>query len=378
MNPTLRALDTMIDENRGILRLRPAFVARTFYPGLDRLGLADASAGSRGSYCERWIGSCVQADNAEWVEGEGVSLVALEDGQTISLAAALEHRGDRLLGSEYAASHANRFGLLSKLLDIGEPIPWHIHANDQQARKHWNCSGKEEAYFFLDCDDRGPVPYSHIGIHPDVTREDVVAPVREWRDDRVLDLSPAYRLNIGEGFHVPTGIPHAPGTALTLELQQESDVYNFLQAISGAHTLDKSLMLRGLPDANAVLDLIDWSEAARADLYNAYHTVPVAIRQEDGVRESWVFHPSRTRRFSGKELRLAPGARYESRENGAYVLFAWQGSGTIDGARIVATDHERDELFVGAETATRAHVFHNTDDAELIAYKLFGPDVNTG
>jgi len=55
--------------------------------------------------------------------------------------------------------------------------------------------------------------------------------VKRWNDDKVLDLSPAYRLNIGEGYHLFPGIPHAPGTALTLEIQEESDVYNMLQAL---------------------------------------------------------------------------------------------------------------------------------------------------
>ena len=127
MADVLRALDATLDANAGILRLRAAFVARTFYPGLGRLGLGDGledgSTGDRGWYCERWIGSCVQADNEDWLAGEGMSLVALSDGSTMRLKDVLRRRGSVLLGDAYAASHRDRFGLLTKVLDIGEPIP---------------------------------------------------------------------------------------------------------------------------------------------------------------------------------------------------------------------------------------------------------------
>src|SRR5271169_2165063 len=50
-----------IESKAGVLRLKPNFVARTFYPGLNRLGLEDADAGERGAYVERWIVSCVES-----------------------------------------------------------------------------------------------------------------------------------------------------------------------------------------------------------------------------------------------------------------------------------------------------------------------------
>ncbi len=377
MADVLRGLDATLDANGGVLRLRAAFVARTFYPGLGRLGLPDGSAGDRGWYCERWIGSCVQADNEDWLEGEGMSLVALSDGSTMRLRDVLRHRGSALLGDAYAASHNDRFGLLTKVLDVGEPIPWHIHAREDDARRNWGTSGKEEAYFFLHTDNPGPLPYSHIGVHPDVTQADLLPILHDWNDDRVLDLSPAYRLNIGEGFHVPPGMPHAPGTALTLELQEESDVYNILQAISGAQSFDKSALLRGLSDEASVVDLIDWDEARRPDLYAAYHTVPAPISQTTGARESWVFHPRQTLKFSGKELRIGPGGKTANRENGTYLLFVWQGEGLIGDVPFRARHHSEDELFVGVDTASSEHVIRNTGDSDLVLYKLFGPDVNS-
>jgi hypothetical protein len=55
---------------------------------------------------------------------------------------------------------------------------------------------KEEAYYFLETDNLGPLPYSHLGLHPDVSGDDLLPILERWNDDKVLNLSPAYRLNL--------------------------------------------------------------------------------------------------------------------------------------------------------------------------------------
>lgn len=368
-------LEETLDRTGDILYFRAAFVARTFYPGLGRLGMKDFSAGSRGWYCERWLASCVQADNADFVEGEGISLVELEDGSTRRWNDVLSEGSERLLGETYSRRTGGRFGVLAKLLDIGLPIPLHIHPGEPDARRYWNSRGKEEAYYFLETDEMGPLPYSHVGIRSDVVPSDVLSILRRWDDDRALDLSPAYRLNVGEGFHIRPGVPHAPGTALTLELQEESDVYNFLQAVSAGRLLDKSLCLRGLPDERAVLALIDWETSRLPTFYRLYHTRPVVVRETTQMRESWVFHPSRTSKFSGKEVRIRPGASIATTEKKPFCLFAWKGKGEINSLPFEAGNPCRDELFVGVRAALSSHTVRNVGDEELVYYKIFGPDV---
>ncbi len=377
MEASLRTLDATIAEHGGVLRVHATLVPTTFFPVLNRLGLEDPSAGSRGVYGERRVGSSFPARGHEGLSGEGINDVELSDGQTAGLAEVMQERGDVLLGAEYAAAHNGRFGLLAKVVDIGETFRCHFHAHDVDAKRLWNSLGKEEAHFYLETDDLGPRPYSHLGFHPDVTREDLLPALEDWCDDRVVDLEPGYRLNVGEGFHLKPGVPHAPGTALIIELQQESNVINYLQGASGSQTMDKSWLYSDLPDEMAVLDLINWEEATRPDFYSHYHNKPAVISDAAGAREVWAFHPKMTHNFSGKELRLTPGAQHRSRENGAYALMAWKGQGTVADVPVQAGDLKRDELFVGFETATADHVIKNTGHAELVVYKLFGPNVNT-
>ncbi|RLI35032.1 hypothetical protein DRO55_05720 [Candidatus Bathyarchaeota archaeon] len=376
-----RALNKELDSNGGILRLEPAFVARTFYPGLGRLGLEDYYVSpERGWICERWLASSVEADNPVKVPGEGLSFISFKTGGVrLTLRDALKLCPGRLLGDKYAREHGNRFGVLTKVLDIGSPIPWHIHAREEDARRYWNMNGKEEAYYFLNVEDRGPLPYSHLAMHPDVTRDDLLPILKRWNDDKVLDLSPAYRLNPGEGFHIFPGVPHAPGTALTFEIQEESDVYNMLQAVCGGRFIPKDQMLRGLPDEEAVVELIDWERSTDPRVYRKYHTTPTRIddpKLEGRGVEYWIFNPNRSRKFSGKEVRVFPGKTIETVENGAYAVFVWRGEGEVGGVRVRGGEPGMDELLISAETATEPHKITNTGREELVLYKIFGPDVN--
>ncbi len=285
---------------------------------------------------------------------------------------------DRLLGDRYASEHNNRFGVLTKVLDSGAPIPWHIHPKEEDAKKYWNMNGKEEAYYFLNCENRGPLSYLHLGVHPHVTKNDLLPLLRRWNDDKVLDLSPAYRMNIGEGFHVFPGVPHAPGTALTLEVQEESDAYVTLQAVSYGNKISKEEMLRGLPNEEAVVNLIDWDKSRDPLLYKKYKTSPSKIDDSEnegrGV-EYWVFNPNRTRKFCGKEVRVFPRKTIESVEKGACLIFVWKGKGRIGNVKIQGGDPNMDELFLSYEAATQPHKIVNTGKEDLILYKIFGPDV---
>jgi hypothetical protein len=50
-------LSSVLDRGRGVLRLKPNFVAR-FYPAYGRLGIKEIYAPGLGWYSERWLASC--------------------------------------------------------------------------------------------------------------------------------------------------------------------------------------------------------------------------------------------------------------------------------------------------------------------------------
>ena len=66
----------------------------------------------------------------------------------------------------------------------------------------------------------------------------------DWDSDLILRHSRAELQVADEGFHIPSGVLHAPGTALTLELQEDSDVLAMFQALNAGRIISKDLLFK--------------------------------------------------------------------------------------------------------------------------------------
>lgn len=378
------ALDRFMDETGGILSLKPNYVRRYYRDGgrlsawRQRCDAATSIPGSKpaltpGSWTpERWIASTVTACNPNPIPGEGLSFLNIT-GSDISLKEALTLRGEQILGTHLAARYAPHFPLLSKVFDPYDPIVFHFHARNEDVRKfpeHFapNESGKEEAYYFLSS-PKGRMPYTHVGLHPGVMKQELSCAI-EKGGDYILDLSPAFLQRFEEGFHVPAGIPHRPGTALTLELQQPSDVYTHLEWFSGDQMLSPQQTHPGFDNIEQALEFIDWQASGDPHILDKYRLVPEVVtetRQLGQGQEAWIFPPRITDKFSGKRVRVTD--TFEMQEEQPYALLVWQGQGELDGAPVKAGD----EFFVTFDRAKKAHVLNNTGADVLEVFKLFPP-----
>ena len=381
------AVERALGEADGILRLEPAWVARDWLPPGRRLGLPEEAydVGERGFICERWLGSTTRADNRVGPDDEGLSRVVLGEGHTPTLAAAVRAAGPELMGAQYAATHAG-LGRLAKIFDFAARIPYHIHP-PQSAAALVGRNAKEEAYYFPGGVDMGPHPETFFGVHPRVAedgREATLLPyLVAWDSDLILRHARAYLQVAEEGFHIPSGVLHAPGTALTIELQEDSDTLAMLQALNAGRIIDKQLLFKDVEPGErarrgeaAVLEWVDWATNGDPWFYEHRHLAPVPVEgteQAEG-EEHWLFHNSS--RFSGKRVRVRTGGRITTRDRGVYTLLAWQGRGRWGGAEIEGGVPGRDELLVAHDRATRPLEVTNTGTEDLVVIKFFGPDVN--
>ena len=388
MVETKKILEKFIQDSSGIIKLKPAWVARDFLPPGKRLGLKEEEydVGKRGFITERWLGSVTKADNAVGPEDEGLSYIDTGSDIDITLKKVVEMLPELILGSKYAKSHTG-LGRLVKIYDFNARIPFHIHQMEKDA-KLVGCNSKDEAYYFLDDAPLGPHPETFFGVHPYITEQkkyDILLPyLKEWKDDMILRHSRAY-LNVpGEGFFLPSGILHAPGTALTLELQEDSDVFAMLQALNAGTIISKDLLFKDVRKQDrekygekVILDQIDWQSCGDPYFYEKHHLESILIdkNRQDGAREYWIYY--NTKKFSGKKLIIEPGKSFTSFENGVFNIFIWKGKANFDGFDIEAGKFGYDELLITHDRALKPLTIKNTGSTEIILFKFFGPDINT-
>jgi mannose-6-phosphate isomerase class I len=352
---------------QGIIKLRPEMVRR-FYPDFNRLGQARLKRGGGRQFIpERWIGSSVQASNPPPIPGGGLSMLA-DGGEPLSLRDALQWAPHQMLGNRVVAAHGPEFRVLVKLLDPGEPIVFHLHASDNQVRRlprHFRGHrfGKDEAYYFLDA-PKGPMPYTHAGLYEGVTRRNIIEAVRRG-PQHALELSPSFYQAYEGGFFVPAGVPHRPGTALTLEIQQPSDVYTLLETHAAGRRMPPRQIHPGFRTLDDAFRLIDHGTARAVGHLGHNHLRPSIESRTSGGEIATIFPPAVCKRFAGRRLRVNRSIKYA--EEMPLVLWIWRGRGTLNGRRAARGD----EFFITRETAAAGIQVRCDGDEPLEAFTFF-------
>ncbi len=388
-----------LDQGGGILRLAPAWVPRSFcVPGRRiRLHPDDyyAYGGVRGGIDERWFASTTPADNGPLTsENEGLSPVVVEDGhavQRVLLRDAVDELKGDLIG-ERLWNDYHRWPMYSKFFDNKGALPHHVHHRDEHAAATGQL-GKPEAYYFPPQVNNhgGDFPYTFFGLEPGTTREQVRECLVNFTrgDNRLTNLSRAYRLQPGTGWNVPPGVLHAPGSLCTYEPQKASDVFAMYQSLTGDQIIPAELLWKNTPpekvgDVDHLLDVLDWEKNVdprfvERNFMTPRPVRPVAEMEAAGYVEQWICY--RSDAFSAKELTVLPGRSVTIRDSGAYGMIMMQGYGTM-GAWPIETPMlirfgqlTHDEYFVSEQAAREGVTIVNPSKSDpIVMLKHFGPD----
>jgi mannose-6-phosphate isomerase class I len=288
--------------------------------------------------------------------------------QPVSLRDAIRAQPELTLGPQVAAAHGAEFRVLVKILDPGEPVVFHLHATDRQVRSmprnfRGHRFGKDEAYYFLGA-AKGPMPYTHAGLHAGVTRREVAEAVRRG-PQHALELSPSFYQAYETGFFVPAGVPHRPGTALTLEIQQPSDVYTLLETRSGGAEMSPQQIHPGFKSMDEAFKLVDLPLSQQVGTLQRNRLLPRVESRTSGGEVATIFPPDVCRTFAGRRIRVTRSFTY--RETSPLVLWVFRGRGTINGRGIRAAD----ELFVTHAAAAAGLTLRCTSGEPLEAFTFF-------
>jgi hypothetical protein len=253
--------------------------------------------------------------------------------------------------------------------------------------------GKPEGYYFPRQQNNvgNNFPHTYFGLNPGTTKEQIVECLKKWEtsgDNNILDLSQAYRLELGTGWDVPPGILHAPGSVLTYEPQRASDVSIFFQSLvegryNARATLEKDIPKDKYFDYDYYIAILDWEKNVDPNFKANRQILPIpvgdpAAQEEQGYREDWVVYGSSA--FCAKELTVLPGRTVTISDAEAYGFITMQGRGQINGNSINSPTLIRfgqlteDEMFVSRNAARSGVVIRNESPFDsLVLLKHFGP-----
>jgi len=388
-----------LDQGKGILRLAPTWVPRAFCVPGRRIKLHPADyysfGGDRGGIDERWFSSTTPADNGpKTSKDEGLSFIVVEDGgrtERVTLRDAISELKGKIIGERIWSKH-QAWPMYSKFFDNKGALPHHVHQRDQHA-KLVGMNGKPEAYFYpVQNNNYGAdYPYTFFGFRPGTTKDQVRECMRNFTkgDNKITDLSSAYRLEPGTGWDVPAGVLHAPGSLCTYEPQKASDVFSMWQSLTGDAIIPEELLWKNSPaekvgNIEFLLELIDWD--ANVDPSFAEHHFmrpkpvrPLAQMEAEGCVENWITYKSRE--FSAKELTVLPGKTVTVKDSAAYGMILLQGHGKMgvwdieSPALIRFGQLTQDEFFVTEEAAKAGVVISNPSRTDpIVMLKHFGPE----
>ena len=388
-----------LEQGKGIMRLAPNWVPRSFCVPGRRIKLHPddyyALGGERGGIDERWFSSTTPADNGPLTApNEGLSFIVFEDGPKIHrilLRDAIEELKAAIIGERIWKEH-RRWPMYSKFFDNKGALPFHIHHRDEHAKLTGQL-GKPEAYYFPPQANNhgGDFPYTFFGLNPGTTKEQVRQCLLDFikGDNKITNISRAYRLEVGTGWDVPPGVLHAPGSLCSYEPQKASDVFAMYQSLTGDQIVPQQLLWKDTPpdrlnDVDHLLEVIDWDlnldpNFAANRFMRPKPVRPIADMKADGYIENWICYKSTT--FSAKELTVLPGAAVTIKDSAAYGMIMMQGYGKMGNWDIETPTMIRygqltyDEFFITEDAARAGVKITNLSKADpIVMLKHFGPN----
>lgn len=383
------------EQGGGIFCLMPVFVPRRFSRAGFRLRLHPddyyALGTKRGSIKERWFSSVIPAMNGPLAPAdEGMSYVLPFDGNTagkFTLCEAVDVLGRDLVGDELMTRYGG-WPMYSKFFDYEVPLFHHLHLGFDAAAAVRRL-GKPEAYYFPPEMNNyaGTFPATYFGFDPDVSKEEVMERLMMYEkgDNRITELSRAYRIQLGTGWYTPPGVIHAPGSYLTYEPQWNSDVNSVYENIASGEVYDYDFLVENCPEDKKrnleyVMSLLDWEKNVDLHYRKHYFRPPVACPNSDGrYAEKWVAYANDY--IAAKELTVQPGQKVVVSDGAAYGCIIIQGHGrfgTYDAEASVMLrfgQPSNDEFFVSEAAAKQGVVIENRSRFQpMVILKHFGPN----
>lgn len=383
-------------DGEGVIRMVPNFVPRSFNQPGRRLKLHPddyyAKGMDRGAITERWFSSVCPAANGPLApEDEGLSYVSLSEDKEdkILFKDFIAELKEEIIGKALYDEYGT-FPMYAKFFDNNGPLFHHIHPAEETVRAVGNHQ-KPEAYYFSPQmnNHMGTAPYTYFGFDPEVTKEEVKERLLQFRtrDNKITELSRAYRVQLGTGWYTPPGVIHAPASVCTYEPQWNADCNVVMENVTAGEVNKYDSLCQQCPedkkeDIDYIMNFLDWEKNVDPDYRKHYFRAPITIHEDDVYVDKWVCYANPY--VAAKELTILPGQSALIQDDACYGCILVQGHGKFGRYDCEAPtmirygDLTSDEFFVSEAAAKKGVLIVNESKFDpLVILKHFGPN-NSG
>lgn len=224
----------------------------------------------------------------------------------------------RQLWEEEPALFGGKKGVFPLIISLVAPeadLSLQVHPNDEQARRVGYPAGKNEAWYFIRCQEDAHIVYGHTMQDEAMLRRTVAAD--DW------DAIPRYRaVSEGDFVYIPAGTMHAMGKgSIVYEIQQSTDVtYRFYDY----HRKDAQGKERRL-DLEEAIRCLEYGEAAQS-------VEPTIVDHVYGREILYIENPS----FTVRGLEVRGPWTYTAEDYQLATVI--RGAGTVDGREVICGD----------------------------------------
>lgn len=384
MNPVI---EKGFQQGKGIFLMSPNWIPRPLLEPGKRLRLHPNDyyclGLKRGAICERWFSATENAETGPGApEDEGLSYIYV-DGEKVLFRDCVEELGAALIGNELW----NRYGrwpMFSKFYDYKCESFHHLHHKEKDAELV-GVRTKPEAYYFpveMNASENS-IQCTFFGFDPSVSKEEIIERLAlfEIRENRLTELSRAFRLELGTGWYTKPGVLHACGSLCTYEPQWMSESCSLWENYTPGGRIAPYEELAGkVPedkkrDLDYIYNLMDEEANFDPNYRQKYFRRPIVEVETPQFIQKWITYGNPY--IGAKELRIRPGQTVTVKDQAAYGCILLQGHGKFgeydaEAPTIIRYGEQTyDEFFVSEEAAQKGVEIHNTSRQEWVMLKHF-------
>ncbi|MCR8633749.1 type I phosphomannose isomerase catalytic subunit [Paenibacillus radicis (ex Xue et al. 2023)] len=303
------------------------------------------------SFPEEWVASTVVAKNVgrEHIK-EGLSLVSLDNGETMPLLDLILSDPQGFLGKSHVAKYGAQTALLVKVLDASERLTIQVHPDRAFAMEQFESQfGKTEAWYVMGGRAiDGEEPYVLFGFKPGVTKE-------SWRElferqdiDGMIDALHRIPVQEGDVFLVEGGIPHAIGSGCFLiEIQEPTDLTLRVERTTPKGNSVPDLACHQGIGIERMLDCFHYESHSYENARSKWKKSPALLRESEDGKELVLIGKESTDRFRMHTIEVT--GCFSTEGSGVFgIAIVISGSGSVSWADGEMSINQSDEIFMPA------------------------------